>query len=218
MSARTHLAGLSATSIALGESHACTIGSGGGIKCWGWNGDGQLGTGGTADQHTPMDVPGAETDLETSTQKCSLSIAGVKSDNLLTKYKWRRTIRRIGVRRLNFAAETLSLKGAGCGRIATAVSATTAHAAGPTACTLHFAWFRGTMCPPCHHIYHLLISRPLLPCLAPSKCPCQVSLSSPSPWGLATRAPSCQRAVSSVGGSTATVSWASEARHGKAAW
>ena len=53
-------AGLSAIAIALGESHACAIGSGGGIKCWGWNGDGQLGIGSTADQHSPMDVPGAE--------------------------------------------------------------------------------------------------------------------------------------------------------------
>ena len=104
----------------MGESHACTIGSGGGIKCWGWNGDGQLGTGGTADQRTPMDVPGAE--KEASTQKCSMFIAGVKSDKSLAVW---RTVRRLGVGRLNFAAET-SLPGLSVGAIALGASHTCA--------------------------------------------------------------------------------------------
>ena len=51
--------GLSAISMALGYYHTCAIVVGpgsGGIKCWGNNGNGQLGTGSTSTQYYPQDV------------------------------------------------------------------------------------------------------------------------------------------------------------------
>lgn len=43
-------------SLAVGESHACVVVSGGGVKCWGWNASGQLGDGSTTNRSTPVDV------------------------------------------------------------------------------------------------------------------------------------------------------------------
>jgi hypothetical protein len=51
--------GVSAISIALGGDSACVIVMGGGVKCWGRNGNGQLGIGSTTELHSPADVPGA---------------------------------------------------------------------------------------------------------------------------------------------------------------
>ena len=56
----TSLAGMSATAIAAGYHFTCAIVTGGGIKCWGRNGYGQLGIGSTTDQRSPVIVPGAE--------------------------------------------------------------------------------------------------------------------------------------------------------------
>ncbi len=53
-------ADLSATAIAAGSSHTCAIASGGGVKCWGSNGYGQLGIGSTTYQNSPAEVAGAE--------------------------------------------------------------------------------------------------------------------------------------------------------------
>ncbi len=51
--------GESASVVALGSDHTCVIVSGGGIKCWGGNGHGQLGIGNTTGDHArPMDVVG----------------------------------------------------------------------------------------------------------------------------------------------------------------
>jgi alpha-tubulin suppressor-like RCC1 family protein len=57
----THpLAGLSAIAIAAGSIHTCAIVTGGGVKCWGYNGRGQLGIGQGGDhQNQPADVIGA---------------------------------------------------------------------------------------------------------------------------------------------------------------
>jgi hypothetical protein len=52
-------AGVSAIAIACGDSHTCIIAAGGGVKCWGYNGHGQLGIGSTSNAWSPVDVTGA---------------------------------------------------------------------------------------------------------------------------------------------------------------
>jgi hypothetical protein len=51
------LSGFSALSVGLGYYHTCAIVSGSGdLKCWGYNGYGQLGIGGTSTQYYPQNV------------------------------------------------------------------------------------------------------------------------------------------------------------------
>lgn len=48
----------SAIAIQAGSNHTCLQTNAGGIKCWGWNIDGQIGDGSTIDRYTPVDVVG----------------------------------------------------------------------------------------------------------------------------------------------------------------
>jgi hypothetical protein len=44
--------------VAAGDLHSCVLSAGGGVKCWGYNIDGQLGNSSFAEQHVPVDVTG----------------------------------------------------------------------------------------------------------------------------------------------------------------
>jgi alpha-tubulin suppressor-like RCC1 family protein len=55
---QTSLLAWDAASFDLGSDHACAVTLSGGLKCWGANGDGQLGDNTTTDSDSPVDVSG----------------------------------------------------------------------------------------------------------------------------------------------------------------
>ena len=70
---RVSVSGYSAIAIALGRYHTCAIVTGGTLKCWGYNGNGQLGIYNYNTQYSPVDVLGSGVTRDTNQTRISNS-------------------------------------------------------------------------------------------------------------------------------------------------